>query len=187
MATKDSEFVLIERIRSRDPDAFDQLMQRFLPMIERYVYRLCRSNDITQDVVQETFLRLWERADRFDSEKATLSTWLHRIAHNLCMDHFRKSARLNPLPDDWESEQAESATQTMVNQGSPESALEQDREATLVASALNELPERQRSVLVLSYFQGFSNQDIGAIHDLSVSAVESLLARARRNLTKRLI
>ena len=89
MATKDSEFVLIERIRSRDPDAFDQLMQRFLPMIERYVYRLCRSNDITQDVVQETFLRLWERADRFDSEKATLSTWLHRIAHNLCMDHFR--------------------------------------------------------------------------------------------------
>lgn len=187
MDRQKEEAALVQRVSARDADAFNELMLRFLPMIERYTFRLCRSTEITEDVVQETFLRLWQGADRYDPAKATLSTWLHRIAHNLCMDLFRKHQRLSPLPDDWEDELSDSTVNGTDNANTPLSAFEQHRKTAQVAEALDALPERQRSVLLLSYFQGFSNQEIGTIHDLSIAAVESLLARARRNLTKRLL
>ena len=187
MDRQKEEAALVQRVSTHDADAFNELMLRFLPMIERYTFRLCRSTEITEDVVQETFLRLWQGADRYDPAKATLSTWLHRIAHNLCMDLFRKHQRLSSLPDDWEGELSDSTVNGTDNANTPQSALEQHRKAAQVAEALDALPERQRSVLLLSYFQGFSNQEIGTIHDLSIAAVESLLARARRNLTKRLL
>jgi len=187
MDRQKEEAALVKRVSSHDADAFNELMLRFLPMIERYTFRLCRSTEITEDVVQETFLRLWQSADRYDPAKATFSTWLHRIAHNLCMDLFRKHQRLSPLPDDWEGELSDSTVNGTDNANTPQSAFEQHRKTAQVAEALDALPERQRSVLLLSYFQGFSNQEIGTIHDLSIAAVESLLARARRNLTKRLL
>jgi len=187
MDQREEEAALVKRVSAHDADAFNELMLRFLPMIERYTFRLCRSTEITEDVTQETFFRLWQGADRYDPAKATLSTWLHRIAHNLCMDLFRKYQRLSPLPDDWEDELSDSTLDDAGKTNSPQSAFEQNRKTAQVAEALNALPERQRSVLLLSYFQGFSNQEIGVIHDLSITAVESLLARARRNLTKRLL
>ena len=53
-------------------------------------------------MVQETFLRLWTKAGRFDGRAARLTTWLHRVAHNLCIDRRRREARLSPLEDDWQ-------------------------------------------------------------------------------------
>ena len=70
----EQDLVLLKRLRGGDPNAFSQLMNRLLPQIERYVYRLTRSREVTDDVVQETFLRLWHSNASFDPAKAKLST-----------------------------------------------------------------------------------------------------------------
>ena len=178
----EQDLVLLKRLRGGDPDAFSQLMNRLLPQIERYVYRLTRSREVTDDVVQETFLRLWHSNASFDPAKAKLSTWLHRIAHNLCVDHFRKSARLAPQDDEWEWHEQRDSNPITPSSMDPDTQLEQANQQQALGLAMARLPERQRSALVLAYYQGFSNQEVASILDLSVQAVESLLARARKNL-----
>jgi len=179
---REQDFVLLKRLRGGDPDAFSQLMHRLLPQIERYVYRLTRSREVTDDVVQETFLRLWHNNASFDPAKAKLSTWLHRIAHNLCIDHHRKFARFAPLDDEWEWREQSDTNPNTSSSTDPDTQLLKANQHKALGLALTRLPERQRSALVLAYYQGFSNQEVAGILDLSVQAVESLLARARKNL-----
>lgn len=178
----EQDLVLLKRLRGGDPDAFSQLMHRLLPQIEQYVYRLTRSREVTDDVVQETFLRLWHNNASFDPAKAKLSTWLHRIAHNLCIDHHHKFARFAPLDDEWEWREQSDTNPNPSSSTDPDTQLLKANQHQALGLALARLPERQRSALVLAYYQGFSNQEVAGILDLSVQAVESLLARARKNL-----
>ena len=130
------------------------------------------------DIVQETLLRLWTRASAFDARAARLSTWLHNIAHNLCVDSLRRGARLS-LQDDvqrgLESDSNPGAGRAAPGAGG-------DRVQQLLAG----LPERQRSALLLCYYQGLSNRDAAEILRVSVDALESLLARGRRRLRSEL-
>jgi RNA polymerase sigma-70 factor (ECF subfamily) len=130
-----------------------------------------------EDVVQETFLRLWSRADRFRPEKAKLSTWLHNIAHNLCIDGFRSAKRMTytDTPDD------------LAREGDdPQTRRSEAERAARVRDAIAALPERQRSALLLCHYQGLSNRDAAEILDVSVDALESLLSRGRRTLRQQL-
>jgi len=136
-----------------------------------YAFRMLGSQDSAEDIAQETFLRLWTHADRWQSDKASLSTWLHRIAHNLCIDMMRKDKSSNT--DEYEDEIADPRLGAEQQQ-------ESDERHQRLQSALMMLPERQRSALVLTHYQGLSNQAVASIMDLSVDALESLLARARR-------
>lgn len=138
-----------------------------------YAFRILGSQDSAEDIAQETFLRLWTHADRWQSDKASLSTWLHRIAHNLCIDMMRKDK--SSKTDEYEDEMADPRL------GAEQQQESDDRHQRL-QSALMMLPERQRSALVLTHYQGLGNQAVASIMDLSVDALESLLARSRRAL-----
>lgn len=130
----------------------------------------------SEDIVQEVFLRLWLQAGKYDPAKAGLTTWLHNIAHNLCIDVFRKQSRVNLTAEFDETPGGDE----------PETAMSEKSVATQVSKALAGLPERQRSALILSYYQGLSNSETAHILDLSVTALESLMARARRGLKQAL-
>jgi len=105
-----------------------------------------------------------------------VSTWLHRIAHNLCIDYLRKDK--SSISNEYEDE----------HEGSDRPAEAPDKAEQLAAltRALEELPERQRSAIVLSHYHGFSNKEIAQIMDITVDALESILARARRGLKAQL-
>ena len=133
--------------------------------------------DLADDVVQETFLRLWSRAASYNSATARLTTWLHNIAHNLCVDSFRRDARITYTDND--------EVEPAPGHG-PEASHEAVQRSAQVRRALAGLPERQRSALLLCHYQGLSNRDAAAILDVSVEALESLLARARRKLKQEL-
>ena len=138
-----------------------------------------------EDIRQETLLRLWTQADRWRPEIAALSTWLHRIAHNLCIDYLRRASRLVGEPRDGEIESLAngvSGPDQEVGDADPDHALGQHRLGDQLRDALATLPERQRSALILSYYQGLSNRNAAEVLDVSVDALESLLARARRKL-----
>ncbi|MDP2284370.1 MAG: sigma-70 family RNA polymerase sigma factor [Pseudohongiella sp.] len=138
-----------------------------------YAFRMLGNKDSAEDIAQETFLRLWTHADRWRSDKASISTWLHRIAHNLCIDSMRKDR--SSQTEEFEDEIPDQARDAELQQ-------EWDERQQRLQAALMMMPERQRSAIVLTHYQGLGNQAVASIMDLSVDALESLLARSRRAL-----
>ena len=152
-------------------DAFRQVVDHQLGPISNYVNRMIRDKAAAEDIIQETFAKLWFKRASFDPARAQLTTWLHRIAHNLCVDHHRKSRPVME-PDEY---------LTDAN-ADPFRDYALASQASRVQSALMALPERQRSAIVMYHYQGLANWQIAEILDLSLAALESLLRRSRAKL-----
>ncbi len=167
---------LMKAVSAGDQVAFSHLVKRHLPILHRYLTHLAGSAADGDELSQEAFLRVWQSADKFRPGKARFITWLHRIAHNLYIDEIRRN-RPDNLPLDPEA---------VDESPGPEQQMQLGQESRLLQQALAELPEAQRSALLLCQVQGFSNQEAAAIMDTGVRALESLLARGRRGLRQRL-
>jgi RNA polymerase sigma-70 factor (ECF subfamily) len=169
-----TEAELVEQLRSGDENAYQILLDRHLAPITAYVTRMMASNADTEDIVQETFLRLWTQGTRYNPATSKLTTWLHNIAHNLCIDHFRKHNRMvQEETADEPDEQEEFVDQ-----------LAHFEDTKHIEQSLMHLPERQRSAIIMCHYQGMSNRDAAVIMETSVEALESLMARGRRKLRK---
>jgi len=182
---------LMAAVAQGDRRAYDALVRAHLPAITRYSLRMLGNGRDIEDVAQETFLRLWVNAKKWDPGKAKLSTWLHRITHNLCIDLLRKQQRvlLGERFDeelDSNSNFDRSLRNAVVEQAKEEPSsqqmIEKDSELSALNMAISKLPETQRSALLLCHYQGFSNKEAADITGLSVRALESLMARAKRSL-----
>jgi len=146
-------------------------MEAHLGRIHGFAWRMLGDAGDAEDVAQEAFLRLWRQAGKWRAE-ARVGTWLHRVAHNLCVDRLRKrrgdSGEQPPdLPDP-----------------APGPAAERHRAqvARSVEIALARLPERQRAAIALVHYQELGNIEAADIMGVSVEAMESLLSRGRRGL-----
>jgi len=126
-----------------------------------------------EDVTQEAMLRLWRMAPGWQQGGARVSTWLYRVASNLCLDRLRKS-RPRGLEEVAEPEDAAP--------GAVARLIEADRMLAL-DRALAALPDRQRQAVVLRHIEGLTNPEIAAVMDIGVEAVESLVARGKKGLT----
>lgn len=167
----DQEAALIARVQSGDGAAFQLLLQQNLPVIHQYANRMLGNPAEAADIAQEVFIRFWQKSATFDPSRAKLSTWLHQIAHNLCMDFFRKHSRLTGL-----DELDEPLSQPL------ETELGRQQKNEHMKILISKLPERQRSALILCHYQGLSNKQAAKILAVSIDALESLLSRARRTL-----
>lgn len=172
----EEESALVRRVADGDREAFRGLLVLHQRPLSAYARRMLGDADLADDMVQETFLRLWAGAGRFDPRAARLTTWLHRICHNLCIDSRRRGVRQVTLEDPPEP----------ASQSGPQMLQERAERALQVQYALAVLPERQRSALLLCHYQGLSNREAAQILDSSVEALESLLARGRRRLKQEL-
>lgn len=162
---------LIVRAGAGDRAAWAAIVDRYLGPISGYAWYMLGDQGEAEDIAQETFLRLMGKVNVWDNDgAASLKTWLYRVAINLCIDRRRKSM---PVPV---AELPEVPTG-----GAPEMDACYDR-VRAVTEAMARLPERQRAVLTLVYYQGFSNAEAGEVLRIGIDAVESLLARARRAL-----
>lgn len=176
----EEEAALVRRVADGDRTAFHSLVLRHQRPLSAFARRMLLNSEAADDVVQETLLRLWTRADRYDPKAARLTTWLHRVAHNLCVDMQRRNARTSPLPEDWDESDGESEGRNHIH--GPEAALAADDRARRVRVAIAALPERQRSALLMCHYQGLSNRQAAEVLEVGVEALESLLSRARRRL-----
>ncbi len=169
----DEELML--KIQKGDQKACEELVDQHLRSLTRFATRLLGSMPAAEDAIQETFLRVWSNAHQWQPGKAKVSTWLHTIAHNICIDYLRKDKA--PLQE------------TLSEDQNPGKQLDNDAYATSkqVIKALETLPESQRTGIVLCYYQGLSNKDAAQVIGVSVPALESLLARGRRSLKKALL
>ena len=160
-----------------DQAAARHLNDQLLPGALRQAFRMLGDQAEAEDVAQEAMLRLWKQATDWRAGEARISTWLYRVVHNLCIDRIRRRRPQVPVED---------APEPVDPDPSVLDRLAASEESRAIAAAIAELPERQRQALVLRHFEGYSNPEIGAALECSVEAVESLLARARRQLAKKM-
>lgn len=187
-ATAEAEF--IDRLRSGDADAFDNLVTRYSGDIYAVLFRITESAEEAADLTQETFLSALKaiRSFRGDSE---LKTWLFRIAVNHSRNRFRWWKRRKrdstfsldaPIGD---SETAYSDTIPSDSVSAEDTVLMHERETALRA-ALMDISEIYREVIVLCDIEGLSYEEIASALDINIGTVKSRIARGREELRKRL-
>lgn len=167
---------LMMRIAQGDGRAFEALVAQRLDRVVAVARRMLGNDADAEEVAQEAFLRLWRRADRWEPGRAQVSTWLYRVATNLCIDHMRRR-------------RGEHAQETVPEQEQPAAQQRVLEEADLrrrMDDALQSLPERQRMALVLFHYEGLAMSEAAELMQVSVDALESLLARGRRTLKQQL-
>jgi len=177
LQTTDPDEALLRRIGDGDEAAVRALVARKLPRLLALANRMLGDAAEAEDVAQETFVRVWRHARAWRLGRAKFDTWLFRVALNLCYDRLRKR-REAPMAEPPERiDPAANADETMVSA----------ERASRVARAVAALPPRQRDAIVLQYDRELSNIEAAAVMGLSVEALESLLARARRTLRTELL
>lgn len=171
---REQDAVLLRRIASGDALAFRELTDRHLTMIVTHATRMLGSSAEAEDVAQETFLRAWQKAVTFEP-RARARTWLLAIAHNLALDRLRRrKVRREEAIDEVEAFGPASEE--------PAQLLLRKLTSLEVQQALDALPERQKTALLLCHEQGLSGAEIAEVMDTSAEAIESLLGRGRRAL-----
>lgn len=167
-----SDEELLTLYASGDQSAARELMLRHAPRVLALATRMLRDVNEAEDVTQEAMLRLWKIAPDWRTGEAKISTWLYRVASNLCTDHLRKrrGVGLDQAP--------EIADETPM----VETQLMTADRGEALRIAVDRLPERQRLAINLRHFQELANPEIAEILETSVEAVESLLSRGRRTL-----
>jgi RNA polymerase sigma factor (sigma-70 family) len=163
---------LVIRIGRGEPAAVRALVARKLPRLLALARRMLTDQVEAEDVAQEVFIRTWRQAPNWRPGEARFDTWMHRVALNLCYDRLRRR-REEPVAEPPEQ----------VDTGpAPDRGIAASETGRQVAAALAALPERQREAITLCHYQELSNIDAAALMGVSIEALESLLARARRAL-----
>jgi RNA polymerase sigma-70 factor (ECF subfamily) len=159
----------IARAAAGDAGAWAALVNRHLPAVTRCAAYMLGDHAEAEDVAQDTFVRLHRKLASWEGGEDGLSSWLHRVAVNLSIDRKRAPARPVSLVEIGD----------LAEPANLDGPLDRKRH---VEAALADLPDRQRAALVLVHYQGLSGREAASALEISVDALESLLARARRTL-----
>jgi RNA polymerase sigma-70 factor (ECF subfamily) len=179
----DEELML--RVRDGDREAFNTLMDRFERPVLNIIYRYLQDYDAAQDLMQETFLRVYKARERYEV-KAKFSTWLFQIAVNLCLNErrsrsYRSHGSIEALSEQ-ETPREFQDTRTLQ----PGEASRRAETARLVREAVQSLPDEERAMVILARWEEKSYDEIAEIMGCSVDAVKSRLYRAKKMLRERL-
>jgi RNA polymerase sigma-70 factor (ECF subfamily) len=179
---------LMARIAKGDNDAFEILVNRHQTSVLNLIYRFIGDRTQAKDLAQEVFIRVWQSAKTY-KPKAKFTTWIYRITANLCFNELKSARRKKWLQfRRSEADQEVQAEEDFPNSSpSPEDLLLAKEHSRQISEALQSLPDNQRMALVLKRYDDLSYEEIGRIMGCSVSAVESLLVRAKRNIQEKLI
>ncbi|MEP6756184.1 MAG: sigma-70 family RNA polymerase sigma factor [Chthonomonadales bacterium] len=188
MANADT--ILIERCQANDAAAFNEIVARYKSRVHNYVARMVGPNSDAEDLTQEVFIRAYVNMHSFQS-RASLNTWLYRIATNICIDFARKTKRVKANTTTLMREDEESGEE--IERDIPDSKFEpqsvlMNRElGDKLEQALELLPEKLRTVVLLHDIEGLAYDEIAHIIECPLGTVKSRLFNARAALRERLI
>ena len=178
---------LMARIAEGDDDAFEILVNRHQTSVLNLIYRFIGDRTQAKDLAQEVFIRVWHAAKTYKPE-AKFTTWLYRITANLCLNELKSSRRRKLFQFLRFGEDQENTIEEVLVDASPspEDLLLSREQSRRISDALQSLPDNQRLALILKRYDDLSYQEIAKVIGCSVSAVESLLVRAKRTLQEKL-
>ena len=186
---------LVARCQQADAAAFNEIVARYKGRIYGYLTRMTGSPDDAEDLTQEVFVRMYTNIGAFRAE-ASLSAWLFRIAGNLAVDAFRRAksrgGRLQSLDAEIATDANENEPGGFVTRdvpdwsGEPMTLLSRRETGAQIQTALEKLPARLRSAVVLHDIEGLSYEDIASVERIPLGTVKSRIFSARAALRKRL-
>ena len=184
----DPDAVLMLRVKRGDRAAFVTLVEKYKQPLFSFVFRTLRDETETEDVAQNTFLQVWKSRARYE-RTAKFTTWLFTIARNLCLNEIRRRSRhpaesleeTHPEHDDQPSRQYEDKQIFLPTENALHSEL-----AKKIEEALAELPENQRTAILLCRQDEVSYEEIAEILGCSLSATKSIIHRGRETLKEKL-
>lgn len=180
------EALLVRRAAAGEEDAFEQLVVRYQKNIYNLTLRMSGNPEDAYDLAQEAFLRAWRSLSSFQFE-ASFSTWLYRLATNLCIDFLRRQRRGKTIPLQFEEDdEAQELPLPDPKPGPEEQAiLTEDRQA--MTDALSALEPAYRMALTMRVIDGLSYQEIAAVLEVREGTVKSRIARAREKMRQMLL
>ncbi len=165
---------LIDQVRAGNLKSFEELIDRYRNQVFNFVYRILGSRDEAEDIIQDTFMKVYEHLPRY-KKQSRFSSYLFTIAHNLSMNRInyqkRSQMKLESL--------SQSGGDKSQTDRTPDALLRENEIAVVVHKAIEKLPPKYRAALVLSEFEGFSYKQIGDVLNCSVGTVKSRIFRAR--------
>ena len=180
---------LMGRVARGRADAFEVLVDRHANSVTTFCYTFCRDRDQADDLAQEVFLRVFRNAKSY-KPVAKFTTWLYRVAANLCINEAKKAKLRKTVSLDGPMDSDPDATRIVEKMatGDPGPLTEAERREAgkLIEQAIQALPEDQRVTLILVERQSLPYKDIAEILDVTVSAVKMRVKRARENLREAL-
>jgi len=165
-----SDQTLVKRVAAEDEDAYRSLYDRYADRVFRYAVTLLRNQHLAEEAAQETMIAVWKSAGRFEG-RSKVSTWVFGIARNKAFDLARREKRGDRVPD--------------ISMVSPDPAPGLLKEQ-LVSGALDTLPEAQREVVFLTFYEGLSYGEISRLLDVPEGTVKSRMFHAKRKLVEAL-
>jgi RNA polymerase sigma-70 factor (ECF subfamily) len=186
MQPNDAE--LVARLQRRDPEAVGVLMEQYADRLYNYAYYHSGDHFQAEDIVSETFTRIIEKIDGYVVRDVPFKAWVFRIAHNLLVDHFRlitkqKTVSLEVVDID-NGPVATPSSDWGAADGSAMAEQYANREE--LHQAIATLPEDQRTVFILRFFEGVELEQVADSLEKSLAAIKSLQYRAVRNLRRTL-
>lgn len=155
----------------RDRVSFMRIYDYFAPRLQRYLFSLGVPIPLADELVQETLLTLWRKAHLFDPGRATLSTWLFRVARNLYIDHVRREPHWLPIQEGLDQLDR---VECYRRDSQPESYLDED----ILKRAIDRLPTKQAKLVRMCYLESKSHREISRELEMPLGSVKSSLRRA---------
>jgi RNA polymerase sigma-70 factor (ECF subfamily) len=175
--TKDQDAALLRRIEAKDRDAFAEFYDKYSTLLFSIACKILNDAAEAEDVLQETFMQIWEKAGKFDPNLGQPVGWAVTLVRNRAIDRIRASQRRNLLTE-------EAAVEFALATNSTESANETvsgHEKAKLIHSAMVELPAEQRRAIELAFFSGLTQNEIS---ETLKEPLGTIKARIRRGLLK---
>lgn len=169
-----SDARLVEETRRGRRESFGILVRRYEQRLLRVIGRFVRDQDIAEDLAQETFLRVYERIDRFDPSRR-FAPWLFQIGVNLALDYHRRQKRRRKI---WSFFFSDQSCEHSLDPGEADPRRQQDQSEE-IRKAISQIQEQFRTVLILRDLEGFSTSEIAAILDRKEATIRWRLAEAR--------
>lgn len=177
---------LVKLARSGDQAAFESLVELYKDRMYYLALRMLNNAQEAEDAVQETFLRVYSNLDRYN-EAHKFSTWIYRIANNLCIDRLRKRKPIYSLDaETTDGDKMDGYSMLRSHDATPEDQFVASELQDTVRVAIDKLPDKYRNVVILRYLHDLSLQEISDILDMPVTTVKTRVHRGREALRKKL-
>ena len=183
-----TEKELIQKVIQKDQNAFSQLVKEHKSLVFNTAMGFVHNKQNAEDITQDVFVKMWTSIDTFKGD-SKLSTWLYRITVNISINYINKN-KIKKLFNNIDDNESENGNKSEINDKTTDSAdqnFTQKEHSKALKLAINSLPKRQKTAFVLNKYEDLSYKDISEIMELSISSVESLLHRAKKNLQKKLL
>ncbi len=187
VAVADADASLVQRCQSNDAAAFNEIVSRYQGKVYNYVCRMVGAGQDAEDLTQDTFVRAFASIRSFQS-RASLTTWLFRIATNICIDHARRASRatLKAASLVLETDDGDTDREIPDSRHDPQAVYLNLELGSELNRALADLPQKLRSVVLLYDMEGLAYDEIALIVECPLGTVKSRLFNARMALRAKL-